>query len=63
MMAGLNLLVCDLGTAVTANTWVIPVKREAEVGAGATHGATLLAANVVETGHAADFGALNAFCE
>jgi hypothetical protein len=60
-MAGINLLVCDLGTAVTANTWVIPVKREVEVGISGNHGATLLAANVVETGHAADFGALDAF--
>lgn len=62
MMAGLNLLACDLGTDKTANTWVIPVKREVEAGSG-NHGATLLAANVVETGLAADFGAVNAFCE
>lgn len=62
MMAGLNLLVCDLGSAVTANTWVIPVKREVESGSG-NHGATLLAANAVEDGLSADFGAVDAFCE
>lgn len=28
MYAGLNLLVCDLGSALDAGTWIIPVMRE-----------------------------------
>jgi hypothetical protein len=60
-MAGLNLLVCDLGTHTTANTWVIPVLRFKEADSG-TAGATLLTGDAVEDGLSGDFGAVSAYC-
>lgn len=44
LMGGVNLLVCDLGSATTANTWVIPVLRTLEKASG-NNGATLIAGN------------------
>lgn len=60
-MAGINLLVCDLGTHTTANTWVIPVTRTAEAASG-NAGATLLGGAAVEDGKSADAGAVSAYC-
>lgn len=36
--AGLNLLVCDLGSALDAGTWVVPVTREIIPGESGTVG-------------------------
>lgn len=47
MYTGINLLVCDLGSALDAGTWVIPVTRTVVAGDpggdGAWGGADLLA--------------------
>jgi hypothetical protein len=63
MMAGLNLLACDLTTATTAVTAVVPVTRSYEkASAATTHGATVEKSNIeVPTGTSSDGGALNAW--
>lgn len=60
--AGLNLLACDLTTATTTVTAVVPVTRSYEKNAATdTHGATLIKSNIeLPTGEASDGGALNA---
>lgn len=60
VLAGLNLLACDLTDATTAVTAIVPVTRSYEKSSG-NHGATLLATSLTApTGLASDGGALNA---
>lgn len=62
VLAGLNLLACDLTAATTAVTAIVPVTRSYEKSSAATaHGATLLVTNLATpTGLSSDGGALNA---
>jgi hypothetical protein len=63
MYAGINLLVCDLGSALDAGTWVIPVTRENTDEVGDVGGVDLLATWPAEepTGYNSHWGSLEAF--
>jgi hypothetical protein len=64
MYTGLNLLVCDLGSALDAGTWVVPVTREIIPGESGNYGGdNLLATWPAEepTGKTSHWGSLHAF--